>query len=141
MKQVVIILAVLAIILLILIYFNNNDAVNDHLIFKFDKMEEIIPDISIFQTNTIHTKRNDTFQGIPLINIMASVKISEEDYSSLVFHTSDGGSLAVGMNEINDLYLVEITKDKENYLRLVIPTDDFPQRWMKYISLVEFLND
>jgi len=45
------------------------------------------------------------------------------------------------MDEINDLYLAENTKGELKYLRLVIPTDDFPQRWMKYISLVEFTND
>lgn len=95
---------------------------NRQKIIKFSKLQKL-------PHKKIVTQKGKTYQGIKLgdvINLQTNDKIS-----SVKIVSSDGMSIKL-TKDIQNAYLVFI-KDK-NYYRLVIPTDDFSQRWIKYIS-------
>ena len=142
MKRVISILITLILLLLIAVYINTqNQKSTTGLIIKYGEIENNIADLSYYESTKITTKNGDDLIAFSLKKIVTEIGLNEKDYSKIVFYSSDGGTLAVNSNEINELYLMEKTKGKKKYLRLIIPNDNFSQRWLKYIVRIEFSND
>ncbi len=142
MKRIIAILIGLTLILLIAVYINTqNQNNNAGLTIKYEEIEKNISDLSNYESTRITTKKGKDYLAFPLTKMINSIGIKEVQFSKITFHSSDGGTLAVNGNELANLYLVENKKGKEQYLRLVIPTDDFSQRWLKYIVMIELSND
>ncbi len=53
---------------------------------------------------------------------------------SITFIATDGMSMQVMIDELPDLFL---TRQQDDNFRLVIPTDEFHQRWLKNIEKIE----
>ncbi len=142
MKRILIILFALVLILLAMTFlFNrgNDKEVVLNLIFldKTIKLNELAQ----FGAQEISTAGGDRYTGYSLQEMMIKLNEKPEDYTSIIFSSSDGSSLAVDISELLDLYLINFSRDGEQYLRLIIPSDNFSQRWLKYISIIEFKND
>ena len=140
MKRIIIILIILIAFLLVITYFQNKN-IEAGLIIKYGETELVIPNLSEYQSSKIETKRGDNYLGFSLMEIVNNDNFKKKEFTLIIFKSSDGGSLAVNIEELNNLYLVEDSRNEENFIRLVIPTDDFSQRWMKYICEIEFAKD
>lgn len=80
------------------------------------------------------TSRGDEFRGWKLSNILNLAKM--ETPEQLTLFSRDGGSLKLNAEESMAAYIVTGSKNNENYFRLIIPTDEFGQRWLKYITKI-----
>ena len=138
MKRIIIVLTLLIALLLILVVWQNRDNDEKTLLFKYDK-NEISLNLAKFESENITTKRDDKFVGYSLQKIIDKLKINREKMASILFKSSDGGNLKIDMAELPNIFLVH--NAEKNYNRLVISTDDFPQRWLKYINEIELLHD
>ncbi len=85
-------------------------------------------------TYNFQTERGDSFSGYKLSDILSHYKLDVE--KNITFHSIDGGRLKLKRSEFNTLYLVSMDTEKELQLRLIIPEDEFGQRWMKYINRI-----
>ena len=142
MKRVITILITLTLLLLIAVYINTQNQKNTNgLIIKYGEIEKNISDFSIYKSTKITTKNDDDLIAFSLKKIITDIGLNKKKYSKIIFHSSDGGTLAVNGNELDNLYIIEKNKGEEKYLKLVIPTDNFSQRWLKYIVRIEFSND
>jgi len=84
------ILIVLAVILLILIISQNRVGRNDEdLVLKFNGIEKKIPDLSIYGSTSITTKRGDTYLAFSVLELIAALEQQEEEFSNVIFHSSD----------------------------------------------------
>ena len=83
------------------------------------------------------TARGDEFSGWKLSNILNLAKI--EIPKELTLFSKDGGSLKINDEEAKVAYIVTGSKNGENYFRLIIPTDEFGQRWLKYITKISII--
>jgi hypothetical protein len=142
MKRIIIVLIILIFLLIGISYiFRNTDDPSSILIISYNEKELPISDLTEFGATEIVTKRDETFRAYALQEILLQINVNEKIFNKLLFRSSDGGSLAIDATELEDLYLVMDSKNNERYLRLIIPADDFPQRWLKYINRVELVND
>ena len=80
------------------------------------------------------TKRGDSFSGYKLSDILSLLNLDIEE--NITFHSIDGGRLKLNRSEFDTLYLVLMDSEKKLRLRLIIPEDEFGQRWMKYINRI-----
>jgi hypothetical protein len=71
--------------------------------------------------------------GQTILALLASCQIDTTMCSRIVFNTSDGGSVSIKPGEAKDALLV---MEAPNEWRLVIPTDEFKQRWLKKINRI-----
>ena len=85
-------------------------------------------------TFDLRTERGDSFNGYKLSDILSLFELDSEE--KITFHSIDGGRLKLNRSEFSTLYLVLMDTEKELQLRLIIPEDEFGQRWMKYISRI-----
>jgi hypothetical protein len=85
-------------------------------------------------TCDFQTERGDSFSGYKLSDILALFELDGEE--NITFHSIDGGSLRLKRSEFGTLYLVLMDTEKELRLRLIIPEDEFGQRWMKYVNRI-----
>ncbi|KQC07652.1 MAG: hypothetical protein APR54_05760 [Candidatus Cloacimonas sp. SDB] len=140
MKRVIIWLILLMLLLLVisLVYRKSADVTYD-LILKIENREFEIADITAFESIEITTNRSDTYTAYSLREILSAKEIQPNKFSRIIFHSADGGSLAVDISELDNLYLVQEIQAGEKSLRLIIPTDDFSQRWLKYLIAIEFI--
>ena len=83
-----------------------------------------------FQTN-----RGDEYSGYQLVSLLQKNGIS--DYKSLILFSEDGGSLHLKKDDIANAYLIWLDDTEKPNLRLIISTDEFGQRWMKYLTAIE----
>ena len=85
-------------------------------------------------TCDFQTKRGDSFSGYKLSDILSLFELDGE--ANITFHSIDGGRLKLNRSEFGTLYLVLMDTEKELRLRLIIPEDEFGQRWMKYVNRI-----
>jgi len=138
MKKVIAVLILLIVILLVVTYFyNKGSVVNEGVILSSNEGEFKLNDMKNYGSEQISTYKGDNYLGIALREIVKFHNINIEPYEQIIFHSTDGGSMAVNIIELNDLYLVDLKNKSESYLRLIIPTDEFSQRWLKYINRIE----
>jgi len=142
MKRIISILFSLIIVLILITYFNNKYWNNpDELIIKFGEISKSISSLSDYETTSITTKKGDNYIALSVMTIVNSLDIKEEEITKITFHSSDGGSMLVRGSELKKLYLIENKENNKKYYRLIIPNEDFSQRWLKYITKIVLSND
>lgn len=141
MKRVImgLIFLILLLLVIILLYRRDVDQTYD-LVLEFENNQVEIADITVFGSIKITTNSYDTYSAYSLREILLAKEIQPNKFSNMIFHSADGGSLAVDISELDHLYLVEEIQAEKKYLRLIIPSDNFSQRWLKYLISIEFIN-
>ncbi len=71
---------------------------------------------------------------IKVNDVLGLFEVDKKGLSSITFFANDGGSLKVDSNELDNLYLQAM---ENGTYRLVIPSDQFKQRWLKNIASIE----
>ncbi|MCF7794498.1 MAG: hypothetical protein K9N09_04265 [Candidatus Cloacimonetes bacterium] len=135
MKNNLLILAILIVLLAaLLLIWNRDENLEDGIVIMQNDQELIIsfPQIDKLQKHNFTTNRGDEFTGILLSEILENY-----DYNKLKLHSSDGGNLILNREDISNAYIIEMDDIDERSFRLIIPTDEFRQRWMKYIKSIE----
>ncbi len=138
MKKIVIVLIVLiSVLVAISIYWQNISP-------KIDGLEIVISGNSFkfsatelyqLKQEQIITIRGDEFVGWKLLDLLALA--DSADLQEIKLFSRDGGSLKLNATEISSGYIIVAGKKGEKFYRLIIPTDEFGQRWMKYIVRIE----
>ena len=140
MKKILLVLIILIIILLALIFYQKSKVTDE------EGIKIIYKDREIFLSNSkirsikqisFTTKRGDKFNGFDLDNIFKSLKIPTNNDSQYIFHSKDGGTIILTKEENETFYLVFQESATGQFIRLVIPTDEFSQRWIKYLIAIE----
>ncbi|MCF7920314.1 MAG: hypothetical protein K9N06_10430 [Candidatus Cloacimonetes bacterium] len=86
------------------------------------------------QSLSLKTAKGD-FQVVP-VSAFLGRHINNENWQQLTFYSSDGAEITVKRTELPALYLTQISDSEKSYLRLIVPSDDFAQRWLKYINRI-----
>ncbi len=137
MKKILFFLAILMIILVVLtsIWRRTINLPEALQIIKNDKIHTLSwQKLQQLPTFDFQTERGDSFSGYKLPDILALFKLDLEE--NITFHSIDGGRLKLNRSEFGTLYLVLMDTEKELRLRLIIPEDEFGQRWMKYVNRI-----
>ena len=137
MKKILFLLSILIIILVVLssIWRRTVNIPEALQIIKNDRIHALswhkLQQLSTFD---FQTKRGDLFNGYKLSDILSLFKLDGEE--NITFHSIDGGKLKLNCSEFGTLYLVLMENEDTVRLRLIIPEDEFGQRWMKNINRV-----
>jgi hypothetical protein len=126
-----VLLIILAVLLLVQ---NRHKTKEDGIIIKQNDKETVIgfSDIDKLQKQNFTTNREDNFSGFLLFDLLKGY-----DFSEIILHSSDGGNLRLDQKDIANAYIIEMKDSDETSFRLIIPSDEFGQRWMKYIKIIE----
>jgi uncharacterized protein YxeA len=137
MKKIVLILTSLILILAILltIWHKNIDSATGIAI-KIDDTEKIIPYSTLekMSRTSFKTKRGEEYTGYKLMELLKDYDLQDMKY--LILHSEDSGSLRLNKEDHNNAYLIWQSDSERPSLRLIIPTDEFGQRWMKYLTTI-----
>lgn len=140
MKKIFIILIVLIIVLLSLSYFQKSRSS------KKEGIELVYKDHSKFlsyskllslEKSNFSTKQDHEMNGYDLVKTLEAIDIPTSIETEFVFHSQDGGTLTLTKKQNETFYLVFQEGADGQYIRLVIPSDEFSQRWIKYITSIE----
>ena len=80
------------------------------------------------------TYSSKEYEVIKAVDVLTVFNIKREGLKDITFFANDGGSLKVTSEELDKIYLQAL--DNGTY-RLVIPSDQFKQRWLKNITGIE----
>ncbi|MCK4655203.1 MAG: hypothetical protein KAU01_12245 [Candidatus Cloacimonetes bacterium] len=97
---------------------------------NYDNLNKLNPE-------SFTTNRGDEFSGYRLDDILNYFHIKDNEYSRMIFHSSDGASIKLKKQASETYYLVLQDGNEEPNLRLIIPSDKFGQRWIKYIRQID----
>lgn len=140
MKRIIPILVVLIVILLALSWWQRKATVAqdvDLMIHTSQGMHGVqYQQLQALPTSQVPTNRGDTLKLIRMQDLLEALDISWHGITSVTLTSEDGGSLTVDAAELPKLYLQMNQKAESQYLRLVIPSDEFAQRWLKYITTI-----
>ena len=138
MKKIVLILTSLTIILVILlcIWHKNVDSATG-LTIIIDNKEKVTPYSSLekMSKTSFKTKRGEEYSGYKLLDVL--IEFDTKNIKHLILHSVDSGSLRLNKEDYNNAYLIWQSDSEKPSLRLIIPTDEFGQRWMKYLISIE----
>jgi len=139
MKHILTILIVLIIILAILmLIWNKGNSQEEGLLLVMNNTKRIIPfsEIDKLSKSSFTTNRGDAYDGYSLMDVINTGAVIK--FKSIILRSQDGGSLK--LDEKDDIYsahFIEMDEFESRSFRLIIPTDEFGQRWMKYITTIE----
>jgi len=140
MRKILIILSVLIIILIALSYFQNsyNSSVEGIELFYKDQ-NWFLPYSKIlsFENSNFSTMQNQEISGYDLFKILETLDIPASIGTEFVFRSKDGGNLKLIKKQNETYYLVFQENSDSQFVRLVIPSDEFSQRWIKYLTSIE----
>ena len=137
MKKILFFLSILIIILVVLstIWRRSVNLPEALQIIKNDEIHTLSwQKLQQLPTFDFRTERGDSFNGYKLSDILALLKLDNKE--NITFHSIDGGSLKLNRTEFGTLYLVLMDTEKELRLRLIIPEDEFGQRWIKFVNRI-----
>ena len=140
MKKVLLILFVLIIILFALSFFQKSKVTDEEGIDITYKDKETFLSYTQIRSNEqirFTTNRGDKFNGYDLSSILNSIDIPINIETEFIFHSKDGGILNLTKLEKESFYLVFQEDATGQFIRLVVPTDEFSQRWIKYLVAIE----
>ena len=140
MKKILLILVILILILLAFIFYQKSKVTNEEGIKIINKDQETFLSYSKIRSNeqiSFTTNRDDSFNGYDLSNILISLDIPTNNETQYIFYSKDGGTLNLTKEENETFYLVFQEGATGQFIRLVIPSDEFSQRWIKYIVAIE----
>ena len=138
MKNILIVLLILIFVLLGLSWYINRDKVHSEVILTVTLSEKSIQ-INKFPKDAIQVVETGQGKSEQVIAVKYFLKsyLDDNSWNKLTFVSSDNAQLTIDRQELESLYLAMISKDEESYLRLIIPIDDFHQRWLKYITQID----
>lgn len=137
MKKILIVLLILIVVLIVLSSLMKRNQISNAMLIITDTQEKVHP-VTRFDSDDmvkVTTSKGD-FSAVNVANLLNRYNVNEQ-WKEMTFYSSDGAQVTILAEENAELYLAEITKDEKTYLRLVIPTDPFPQRWLKYINQIK----
>lgn len=137
MKKILFFLAILMIILVVLtsIWRRTVNLPEALQIIKKDKVYALSwQKLQQLPSYDFQTERGDSFSGYKLSDILSLYELNGEE--NITFHSIDGGRLKLNRSEFETLYLVFMDTEKELRLRLIIPEDEFGQRWIKHVNRI-----
>jgi len=140
MKKILIILIMLIIILISLSYFQKNRSSNkDGIEISYKGQSRFLSYSKIlsFEKSNFTTIQNHEMNGFELFKVLEELDISTSTETEFIFQSEDGGSLKLIKKPNEAFYLVFQEGANGQYIRLVIPSDEFSQRWIKYITSIE----
>ncbi len=140
MKKILLILTILIIILLaLIIYQKSNVKDEDGIKITYKDTETILTfsKIRSYDEVSFSTNRDDKFNGYDFSDILKLLKIPTNNETKYILHSKDGGTLNLTKKENETLYLVFQEDVTGQFIRLVIPSDEFSQRWIKYLTAIE----
>lgn len=138
MKKILIILFVLIVILTALsLYWKANQTKSKDLILTSIEGDEILINPANFRGVEFSTKKGDKFTGWPLTGLIEANNLTLDNAKSITLFSRDGGQITLENSEFTSAYIVSQSKDNEKFLRLIIPQDDFSQRWIKFINKIK----
>lgn len=138
MKKILIVLTVLIAVMLCLSWLINHQKTPTKGILTVIDTQGIEHVLSQFpqEHQEVIQSKGKSLEIVPLSHIFNSMTLNS-NWQSLTFFSSDGAQLKVSKDEYNSLFLTQVKDGEGYYLRLVIPTDDFSQRWLKYINRIQ----
>ncbi len=140
MKKILIILVILILILLALTIYQKNKARNQEGIKITYKDQETFISYKEIRSNkqiSFTTNSGNMFNGYDILSILNSIDVPVNSDSKYIFHSKDGGTLNL-VKEENEIFCLVFQEDASGqFIRLVIPTDEFSQRWIKYLAAIE----
>lgn len=80
--------------------------------------------------------KNEKHPFISLNTLMNHMKLRKVD--SAIVQSREGMSIIIKKKEFDQAGLILVQDKKQTYYRLVIKGDSFRNRWIKYISQIEF---
>ena len=140
MKKIILILVILILILLALTFYQKSKVVDNagiKIIYKDQESFLSYTKIRSKQQISFTTNNGDMVKGYDISSLVNAVDIPINGDSEYVFHSNDGGTLNLVKEENEVFYLVFQEDASGQFLRLVVPTDEFSQRWIKYLVAVE----
>lgn len=138
MKKIILILVVLILIMLGLSWFmsrQQSPARGILTIVTASGKEHVISEFPI-QEAQLFEHKDKGMKIVPVSYFIENQGI-ESGWKEMTFYSKDGAQLKVDSDELPSLNLSLIEDSQSPYLRLVIPEDDFPQRWLKYVNRIE----
>lgn len=138
MKNIIIVLFALIIVLLGLSWLINRDKSPSEVLLTVTLSGKSI-EIGSFpaeMVQTVETGQGKSEQVIAVSYFLRSY-LSDSSWNTLDFISSDNAQVTIYRKELDSLYLTQISKDENSYLRLIIPGDNFHQRWLKYITQID----
>jgi len=138
MKKIAYILIVLILILFGLIFIRK---------LRTEKLEAIkiitnnqefyLKNLSEIEMQEIKTKSEDKFSAASIQKILESFEIHEKKFIRITFISEDGAGISFKKDEIPKLFLIQQKEKKQKKFRLMVPDDEFKQRWLKNIKYIE----
>lgn len=101
---------------------------NKSIVFKSNELTKLNP------AELSELKKNQ--KAYALSDLLNYLKISVKSNQSIEFKSVDNASQKISANDINKTWLVTEEKKDKKYYRLMIPSDPFHQRWIKYINTI-----
>ncbi len=136
MRKIGILLIILIVILCGLSFFwLNKIPKTEGIEINFKGKKFNINDFSNFTFETIKTNRGDEYSGFSINEIFNFLEIDLKDINEVRFSSKDGAYISFSKEMFSSLYLTFQEKDK--FFRLIIPIDEFRERWLKYIIKIE----
>jgi hypothetical protein len=140
MKKIWITLAILITILIGLsLYWQSNlsNKTGIQIIMPTSQTTYSLRQMADFQHNKVVLARDseESYQGFAIRKLLDELQI--EDFRSIIISSSDGLSVSLKPSEIRNAYLCLRQENDLQYYQLVISTDAFMQRWIKYINRIE----
>ena len=140
MKKFLLILVILIIILLALIMYQKSKVTDEEGIKITYKDRETFlsySEIRSIKHISFTTERGDRFSGFDFTDVLQILKIPTDTETEYIFYSKDGGTLIL-TKEKNETYYFVFQEDATGqFIRLIIPTDEFSQRWIKYLVAIE----
>ena len=140
MKKIILFLGILIIILLALTFYQRSKVTDQEGIkftYKNQKTHISYKQIRSCKKINFTAKSGDMFNGYDILGILNSIAVPVNSDSKYIFHSKDGGTLNLIKEENEIFYLVFQEDTSGQFIRLVVPTDEFSQRWIKYLVAIE----
>ena len=138
MKKITYLLVVLILILFLLIFIRK---------LRTEKLEAIkiitgnqefyLKNLSKIEMQEIKTKSENKYSAVSIQKILESFEIHEKKFIRIAFISGDGAGISFKKDEIPKLFLVQQKEKKQKKYRLIVPDDEFKQRWLKNIKYIE----
>ncbi|GEM_PF-4403278 len=96
--------------------------------------EFVLAKLKLPPATTVTGRDGKQYAGQPMIEILRACNITEGSFSKLTFSTKDGMTLSIEARELAALYL---SGDSTGEWRLIIPSDEFKQRWVRQIDRID----
>jgi hypothetical protein len=139
MKNILIVLLTLILLMLGLAWYINRNKETSTVLLTVTMADRDKTEITDFPAGAFQDVTTNTGKSLSLVPVRYCLThfMKDESWSQMTFTSADNAQLTVKRDELDALYLAVNTKNETTWLRLIIPSDDFHQRWLKYINKIE----